>query len=44
MYIHEHKEWTYFSWNKEFVGEKLNKVNKAVGCLMIRLSVIGYVK
>ena len=31
MYIHEHKEWPYFSWNKELVGEKLNKVNKAVG-------------
>ena len=34
MYIHEHKEWPSFSWNKELVGEKLNKVNKAVGYLM----------
>ena len=40
MYIHEHKEWPSFSWNKELVGEKLNKVNKAVGYLMGRLSVI----
>ena len=28
MYIHEHKEWPSFSWNKELVGEKLNKVNR----------------
>ena len=42
MYIHEHKEWPSFSWNKELVGEKLNKVNKAVGYLMGRLSVIGF--
>lgn len=32
----------FFSWNKELVGEKLNKVNKAVGYLMGRLSVIGF--
>lgn len=25
MYIYEHKEWPSFSWNKELVGEKLNK-------------------
>ena len=42
MYIHEHKEWPSFSWNKELVGEKLSKVNKAVGYLMGRLSVIGF--
>ena len=42
IYIHEHKEWPSFSWNKELVGEKLNKVNKAVGYLMGRLSVIGF--
>lgn len=42
MYIHEHKEWPSFSWNKELVGEKLNKVNKAVGYLMGRLSTIGF--
>ena len=42
MYVHEHKEWPSFSWNKELVGEKLNKVNKAVGYLMGRLSVIGF--
>lgn len=42
MYIHEHKEWPSFSWNKELVGEKLNKVNKAVGYLTGHLSVIGF--
>ena len=42
MYIHEHKEWPTFSWDKELAGEKLNKVNKAVGYLMGRLSVIGF--
>ena len=42
MHIHEHKEWPTFSWNKELAGEKLNKVNKAVGYLMGRLSVIGF--
>ena len=42
MYIHEHKEWPSFSWNKELVSEKLNEVNKAVGYLMGRLSVIGF--
>lgn len=42
MYIHEHKEWPSFSWNKELVGEKLNKANKAVGYLMGRLSTIGF--
>ncbi|WP_294590016.1 DUF4172 domain-containing protein [uncultured Phocaeicola sp.] len=42
IYVHEHKEWPSFSWNKELVGEKLNKVNKAVGYLMERLSVIGF--
>ncbi len=36
------KEWPSFSWNKELIGEKLNKVNKAVGYLMGRLSVIGF--
>ena len=42
MYIHEHKEWPFFSWDKELVGERLNKVHKAVGYLMGRLSVIGF--
>ncbi len=42
MYIHEHTKWPFFSWNKEVVGEKLNKVHKAVGYLMGRLSVIGF--
>ena len=42
MYIHEHKEWPSFSWNKELVGEKLNKVYSKVGYLKWRLSVIGF--
>ena len=42
MYIHEHKEWPSFSWDKELVGERLDKVHKAVGYLMGRLSVIGF--
>lgn len=42
MFIYEHKEWPSFSWDKEIVGEKLNKVNKAVGYLIGRLSVIGF--
>ena len=42
MYIYEYKEWPHFSWNKELVGEELNKVHKAVGYLMGRLSVIGF--
>ena len=42
MYIYEHKEWPSFSWDSEAVGEKLNKVHKAVGYLMGRLSMIGF--
>ena len=42
MYIHEHKEWPTFSWDKDLVGAKLNKVHKAIGYLMGRLSVIGF--
>ncbi len=42
MSIHEHKDWPSFSWNKELVGEKLNKVYSKVGYLKGRLSVIGF--
>lgn len=42
MYIYEHDEWPSFSWNKEAVGDKLNGVNKAVGYLMGRLSMVGF--
>lgn len=42
MYIHEHKEWPFFSWDKELVGRKQNEVNRAVGYLMGRLSMIGF--
>ena len=30
MYIHEHKEWPTFSWDKELVNGKLNQVHRAV--------------
>lgn len=40
--IYEHKEWLHFSWNKECVGEELNKVHKAAGYLTGHLSVIGF--
>ena len=30
MYIHEHKEWPAFSWDKELVNGKLNQVHRAV--------------
>lgn len=42
MYIYEHKDWPFFSWDKERVSEKLNKVHQAVGYLMGRLSLIGF--
>ena len=42
MYIHEHKEWPTFSWDKELVNGKLNQVHRAVGYLMGRLSTIGF--
>ena len=42
MYIYEQKDWPLFSWDKELVNEKLNKVHKAVGYLMGRLSLIGF--
>ena len=42
MYIHEHAEWPSFSWDKDLVNERLNKVSKAAGYLMGRLSVIGF--
>lgn len=42
MYIYEHKDWPSFSWDRALVGETLNKVHKAVGYLMGRLSMIGF--
>ena len=42
MYIYEHAEWPSFSWDKDLVNERLNKVSKAAGYLMGRLSVIGF--
>ena len=42
MYIHENKYWPSFTWNKDIVNEKLNHVNKKVGYLNGRLSVIGF--
>lgn len=42
MYIHEDKCWPSFTWDKDAVHAKLNHVNKKVGYLMGRLSVIGF--
>ena len=42
MYIHENPDWPFFTWNKDVVNAKLNAVNKAVGFLSGRLSVIGF--
>lgn len=42
MYIYENKDWPQFRWDKDIVNAKLNKVNKAVGYLSGRLSVIGF--
>lgn len=42
MYIYEDKCWPSFTWDKDVVSRKLNDVNKRVGYLMGRLSVIGF--
>lgn len=42
MYIHEHQGWPAFVWDKDKVNELLNIVNKAVGYLSGRLSVVGF--
>lgn len=42
MYIYEDKNWPAFSWDKEKANEKQNRVCKAVGYLMGRLSAIGF--
>lgn len=42
MYIHEDKNWPSFTWDKDAVNAKLHHVNKKVGYLMGRLSIIGF--
>lgn len=42
MYIHENKDWHLFRWDKDVVNAKLNEVNKNVGYLIGRLSIIGF--
>ena len=42
MYIHEHQNWPIFVWDKEKVNTILNTVNKAVGYLYGKLSVLGF--
>ena len=42
MYIHEDKCWPFFTWDKDTVHAKLNLVNKKVGYLIGRLSIIGF--
>lgn len=42
LYIHEQKDWPSFCWNKALVDERVNKVFRAVGYLMGRLSVMGF--
>lgn len=42
MYIYEDKEWPAFRWDKDKVNAKLNVVNKKVGYLTGRLSIIGF--
>ena len=42
MYIYEHQNWPIFVWDKEKVNTILNTVNKAVGYLYGKLSVLGF--
>lgn len=42
MYIHKDKCWPSFIWDKDTVHAKLNLVNKKVGYLIGRLSIIGF--
>lgn len=42
MYIHEYEDWHLFTWDKDEISFKLCDVNKKVGHLMGRLSLIGF--
>lgn len=42
MYIHEYEDWHLFTWDKDEINLKLCDVNKKVGHLMGRLSLIGF--
>ena len=41
-YIHQSQHWPHFTWDKEWVANKLASVNKASGFLMGRLDAIGF--
>ena len=41
-YIHQSQQWPHFTWDKEWVADKLASVNKASGFLMGRLDAIGF--
>ena len=41
-YIYQHKGWPSFTWEKDLIGTKLVKVNKAAGILEGRLMAIGF--
>ncbi len=42
MYIHNHNDWTCFSWDKDLVTTNLFHLNRAIGHLSGRLSMIGF--
>lgn len=42
MYIHQTESWPSFTWDTDFIGTKLAKVNRAAGFLEGRLSAIGF--
>ena len=42
MYIHQTDNWPRFTWDRDLVGAKLAKVNKAAGFLEGRLAAIGF--
>ena len=41
-YIYQNKGWPSFTWDKDLIGGKLVKVNKAAGILEGRLLAIGF--
>ncbi|MGM9738423.1 MAG: Fic family protein [Candidatus Cryptobacteroides sp.] len=42
MYIHQTDKWPRFTWDRDLVGAKLAKVNKAAGFIEGRLAAIGF--
>ena len=43
-YIYQNTGWPSFTWDKDLIGAKLAKVNKAAGILEGRLIAIGFVR